>query len=282
MMKKRYSLDPENSKQAEQIESALLENLEPILPDSQQRARIHQRLFEKVSNSLANESARITIRHSEGHWHTIRPGVRAKALSRDKRTFLLELACGATLPMHRHHEDEECVVLRGTAQLGSLMVHEGDYHLALAGSRHGKISSETGALLYLRGIPIGHTTEVTRDLLTAYLPGKGRDHVTVRSNEGEWSSIVAGVQYKTLYNDETSYSSMIRMTSDAVLESQQKILADDEEFLLLKGDMFIGDTLMQAGDWQFAPKGTKHLPLTTSKEAVLFVRSAQDILSSST
>ena len=35
--------------------------------------------------------------------------------------------------MHRHHEDEECVVLRGTAQLGSLMVHEGDYHLALAG-----------------------------------------------------------------------------------------------------------------------------------------------------
>ena len=136
--------------------------------------------------------------------------------------------------------------------------------------------------MYLRVIPIGHTTEVTRDLLTAYLPGKGRDHVTVRSNEGEWSSIVAGVQYKTLYNDETSYSSMIRMTSDAVLESQQKILADDEEFLLLKGDMFIGDTLMQACDWQFAPKGTKHLPLTTSKEAVLFVRSAQDILSSST
>lgn len=47
MMKKRYSLDPENPKQAEQIESALLENLEPILPDSQQRARIHQRLLKK-------------------------------------------------------------------------------------------------------------------------------------------------------------------------------------------------------------------------------------------
>jgi len=72
---------------------------------------------------------------------------------------------------------------------------------------------------------------------------------------------------------------MIRMTSDAVLESQHKVLADDEEFLLLKGDMFIGDMLMQAGDWQFAPKGTKHLSLTTSKEAVLFVRSAQNFLS---
>lgn len=273
-MKKRYPLNSENSKQ---VESALLENLEPIPPDAQQHAKIHARLFARVKNSLARESARITIRHNEGHWQTIRPGVRAKALNQDQRTFILDLTAGSSLPMHRHHEDEECVVLGGTAQLGDLTVHAGDYHFAHAGSRHGKITSQTGALLYLRGIPIGHNTEVARDLLTAYLPGKGRDHATIRSDEGKWATLAPGIQCKTLSNDGTSYSSMVRMTPATIWESPEESLVNNEEFLLLDGDVFIGDTLMQAGDWQLAPKGTKHLPLTTQKEALLFVRSAQNL-----
>lgn len=275
-MKKRYPLDPKNPKQAEQVESTLLESLEPIPPDAQQHAKIHARLFERVRNSLAKESARITIRHNEGHWQTIRPGVRAKALNQGQRTFILDLAAGSSLPMHRHHEDEECVVLRGTAQLGDLTVHAGDYHLAHTGSRHGEITSRNGALLYLRGIPVGHGIEVARDLLTAYLPGKGRDHATIRSDEGKWTALAPGVQYKTLSNDGASCSSMIRMASGAIWESPNESLLQNEEFLLLDGDAFIGDALMQAGDWQFAPKGTKHVPLSTQKEALLFVRSTEN------
>ncbi len=271
-MKTRYPLDSEDQQQAEAVESALSEGLTPIQPDLQQRARMHARLFSRVQNSLAAESTRITVRHDEGHWRNIRPGVRAKTLSKDHRAFILDLAPGASLPMHRHHENEECVVLHGSADLDELTVHAGDYHLAHSGSRHGRISSTIGALLYLRGIPIGHNKEVARDLLTAFLPGKGRDHITIRAQEGVWSALAPGIWHKSLLCEGNSHSSMIRMKPQAVWQNSAEILAQDEEYLLLNGDMFVGDTLLREGDWQFAPKGSKHLPLTTQHEALLFVR----------
>lgn len=65
---------------------------------------------------------------------------------------------------------------------------------------------------------------------------------------------------------------MIRMEPQAVWRNPAEILAQDEEYLLLDGDMFVGDLLLREGDWQFSPKGSKHLPLTTQHETLLFVR----------
>ncbi len=276
MMKKRYSLDPENPEQAEQIESALLQGLESLPPNPQQRSEIRTKLFKRIHSSITAESARITVRSEQGQWRTILPGVRTKILDDNIRAFILDIAPGASLPMHRHHVDEECVVLRGSASLGDLKVNTGDYHLARSGSRHGRIFSETGALLYLRGIPVGHTAEVARDLLTAFLPGNNHELITIRANEGKWSDLAPGISSKPLYDDGHTRSSLIRITANTHWIPPQQTLAHDEECLLLEGDAFFGDTLLCTGDWQLAPTGSESRSISTDKGALVFVRNAHD------
>lgn len=275
-MKKRYSLDPDNPQHADKVEAALLEGLEPSQPSDQQRAKIRAQLFQRIHASAAAEAPRVTIRSDQGKWRKILPGVRAKTLDRHNRAFLLDIEPGASLPMHRHHEDEECIVLRGSASLGGLKVNNGDYHMARAGSRHGKISSESGALLYLRGIPVGHTAEVARDLLTAYLPGEGRELITIRANEGDWSELAPGVASKALYDDGQTRSSLLRIAAGTRWTSQQAMLAHDEECLLLEGDAFFGDTLLCSGDWQLAPTGSESRPISSDRGALVFMRGARN------
>ena len=72
--------------------------------------------------------------HSEGRYNSI----------------LLRMAPGSSLPAHFHEDDEECVVLEGRVRIGDVRVSAGDYHLALSGSRHGELQSDSGALLFLR------------------------------------------------------------------------------------------------------------------------------------
>ena len=272
MMKKRYPLDPEDPALTQKIEAALLEALEPVQPSTQQRSKIRAQLFQRIHASVTTESQRITIRSEQGHWRKIRSGIRAKILDKSNRAFLLDIEPGASLPMHRHHADEECVVLRGSASLGILTVNTGDYHLALSGRRHGQISSQTGALLYLRGIPVGHSTEVARDLLTAFLPGEGDELITIRAHEGQWLDLAPGVASKPLYEDGHTCSSLVRISADTRWTTQQQLLSHDEECLLLEGDAFFGDTLLRPGDWQFAPTGSDYRPITTDTGVLFFMR----------
>jgi quercetin dioxygenase-like cupin family protein len=80
------------------------------------------------------------------------PLVQVKVLHSDGRynSILLRMEPGSSVPAHFHDDDEECVVLEGRVRIGDVGVSAGDYHLALSGSRHGELRSDTGALLFLR------------------------------------------------------------------------------------------------------------------------------------
>lgn len=275
-MKKHYPLDPDNPDATKAVESALLQGLDPLPPSPAQRTDLRTRIFQRIHTSVDTEAERITIRSEQGSWRTLSPGVRAKTLDAVHRTFILDLAPGASLPMHRHHENEECIVLRGSASLGTLTVNAGDYHLARSGSRHGRISSASGAMLYLRGIPVGHTAEIARDLLTALLPGEGQELLTIPSQTGEWIEMSPGVSNKPLFDYVQSRSTLIRLNAGTSWSTAQACLSQDEECLILEGDAFIGDTLLRHGDWQIAPVGAKTLPIASDHGALLFVRSGLD------
>lgn len=64
--------------------------------------------------------------------------------------MLFRLAPGGVLPPHGHTGEEECIVLSGSVNLGDQVVHEGDFHLAGAGTDHTLITTSTGALLFVR------------------------------------------------------------------------------------------------------------------------------------
>jgi anti-sigma factor ChrR (cupin superfamily) len=145
----------------ELLESVLLA-LAPIEPTPVRKQALQARIIERVQRgevpSEIHYQNTITIRAEGGEWSELAPGVHMKRLHRDglARSFLLRLAPGAALPVHRHEADEECLVLEGEVFLGELRVAAGDYHLARGGTLHGQISSPHGAVLFIRsasGVP---------------------------------------------------------------------------------------------------------------------------------
>ena len=96
-----------------------------------------------------------TLKAAEGEWIEVADGAEKKLLFADRKlgteSFLLRLAPDAMLPGHAHRMAEECLMLEGEMDIGDLHLVAGDFHVFAAGTRHPRLSSETGALAYLRG-----------------------------------------------------------------------------------------------------------------------------------
>ena len=122
--------------------------------DALDAATIRERVLKRVRRI---EGDLTTIQADEGVWESFSPKVKIKVLHRDVDTqsYLLKLEPGAVVLPHVHGQDEECMVLEGEVRIGNLVVKAGAYHLAPRGVSHEPISSENGALLFLRGaIPV--------------------------------------------------------------------------------------------------------------------------------
>ncbi len=133
----------------EDLVRELVEGLPSLPPSPERAATIKASLLERVQ---AGRSHFVTIRGDEGEWVEIAPHVHSKLLHDDgrARSFLLRLSPGARLPAHGHAHEETCLVLEGSAQLGGLEVHAGDFHIAHEGSVHGEVTSRSGVLLFIR------------------------------------------------------------------------------------------------------------------------------------
>lgn len=96
----------------------------------------------------------ITIRQSEGEWEKLFEGVFKKSLLVDERegaeSFLLRIEPNAACPAHSHSKTEECLVLEGEMIIGTARFKAGDYHAAPPDIPHLPITSEIGALVYVR------------------------------------------------------------------------------------------------------------------------------------
>lgn len=124
----------------------------PPAAGSPSRARvIRRRLMERVAEA---DASHLTIGGDEGEWQPFLAGVAIKVLREHDGvlSYLLRLEPGATLPPHRHPQDEECIVLDGRLRVGSRVeIGPGGYHLAHGGALHATITTATGATIFLRG-----------------------------------------------------------------------------------------------------------------------------------
>ncbi len=134
----------------DEVTEALAVAIAPAPPDAARFARIRERIVDRVRR---DRQRFLTVRTSDGTWLAIAPGVAVKHLQDDgtMQSFLLRLDAGARLPAHDHPIcDEHCIVVEGSVRLGDVEVSRGDYHVAYAGSSHGELVSDRGAILYLR------------------------------------------------------------------------------------------------------------------------------------
>lgn len=124
----------------------------PPAAGSRDRARsIRRQLMDRVADT---DCTHLTIAGDEGQWRPFGSGVRIKVLREHAGvlSYLLRLEPGASLPPHRHPQDEECIVIEGRLQVGkNVEFGPGSYHLAHGGALHATIRTETGATIFLRG-----------------------------------------------------------------------------------------------------------------------------------
>ncbi len=95
-----------------------------------------------------------TTRASMAEWFELNDKISIKVLHQDPvkkvQTALWKLKPGAVITAHRHDNDEDCLVLEGSIQVGEHLLRAGDFHKMEKGSFHSDLHSEEGALLYLK------------------------------------------------------------------------------------------------------------------------------------
>jgi quercetin dioxygenase-like cupin family protein len=128
----------------------MVDTSDAALPPAQAQV-IHSRLMNRIADA---DQSHLTIQAGEGQWQPFVSGVSIKVLRKEAgvMSYLLRLEPGAVLAAHRHPQDEECIVLDGTLQVGThIQMGPGSYHLAHRGALHAAISTQTGATVFLRG-----------------------------------------------------------------------------------------------------------------------------------
>ena len=134
----------------EELEFAVLaESVAPVTP----RASVKDRLMARVA---AYEVVKplADVRRNEAAWLPYgAPGVEVKPLFQDvetgRSTVLVRMAAGSRLPAHRHHDVEQCLVLKGDVRFGELVYEEGDFVVMGKDTEHPEIHSVHGTMLLL-------------------------------------------------------------------------------------------------------------------------------------
>jgi hypothetical protein len=109
------------------------------------------------AGSAANEFGQTVASHrvsagAQG-WEPLRQGVNIKPLHMvgERISMLVRFEPGATVPAHPHGLGEECLMLEGDLFLGDVLLREGEFQFAPAGSGHGAPYSDVGCLLFFCG-----------------------------------------------------------------------------------------------------------------------------------
>lgn len=98
------------------------------------------------------------------------------------------------------------------------------------------------------------------------------DFLTVKSGEGEWITLLPGVEKKILNEDRKHHvqSYLLKIAPGASVP--EHIHTGDEEGFMVEGEVSFGDVHLSAGDYLFAPKGSTHKKATTKTGCTVFLR----------
>lgn len=244
-------------------------------PDATLRARV----LARVQHSVALHREYTTVRREHGTWAAVAPGVAARRLREDAgvRVDLLRLDAGAELRWPDDARAQELLVLRGAldaqprdgepAVLGpqDYAIRERDAGLALC-------ATSAGAEVYVRErrVDAGQLPP-----LEAHWWRLAQDRARlVRHGRRRWSEVSAGVEALALWGDREVVSMLVRFAPGASVPDHHHAL--DEDCLVLDGEMFLGDILLRAGDYQLAPAGGGHWGETSDVGVLFFFHGALD------
>lgn len=95
--------------------------------------------------------------------------------------------------------------------------------------------------------------------------------VTVRADEGDWIKFEKGVQIKPLFSDTNNktVTTLMRMRPGSTIPRHKHI--GIEQCYVISGDMVVGDTQYNAGDFFCAMPDTIHEPVTSTNGGLILI-----------
>lgn len=240
-----------------------------------------QRLMQRLAASLQAEAGMVTARRRRARPELLAAGVQVQTLYRaaagtlrpgePRRARLIELAEGAPLRPELLGDDaalrashREWLVLDGritrvAANEPALTAR--DYHVTPAGQATPQWRADARTLLFLR--------ESDQPALAGDRP------LTVRDAEAGWPNYAPGIRRRVLWARDGQAALLYR--ADAGAAVPQHTHGHDEECLMVEGELFLDDTLLQRGDYQLAPAGSGHRITATDTGVVIYAHGDLDL-----
>ena len=97
-----------------------------------------------------------------------------------------------------------------------------------------------------------------------------KNYIFLETDKMEWTPTDSpGVFYKSLRYDKNSKSGAVLIRMDQDSSYPEHVHSNGEEFLVLKGELIIGDRVFPEGSYVYSPPQSKHHP-STRTGAILF------------
>jgi quercetin dioxygenase-like cupin family protein len=238
---------------------------------------LREKLLSRLAASRAAEAPMWTVRRRRNPVEPLADGVGQQWLYRrdasaarsarpgePERARLVCLAAGAHWlvapdgPLH-----QEWLVLEGSATLDGEPLALRDYVARPAGAAGAaaRWASAQGVLLFLRESAPG--------------PSALAAPLTVRDADAGWPEFAPGVRRRVLWQHDGQAAMLYHADPGATVPQHSH--GHDEECLMLQGELFLDDVLMQPGDYQLAPAGSGHHTTGTDTGAVIYAHGDLDL-----
>lgn len=242
-----------------------------------QAQALRDRLRQRMSTSRAAEAGMLTARQRRLATAALAPGVTAQTLYEARpgaslrpgeplRVRLIRLDPGAVLDPSSlgaatTQGHREWLVVQGSARVGAKELSLRDYRVVPAGHADLAWSSDGGALLFLRESDV---------------PAREGDApCTVHDAQAGWPDFAPGIQRRVLWQRDGQAALLYYAQPGA--QVPQHSHGHDEECLMVQGELFLDDVLLQPLDYQLAPAGTEHHLTCTDTGVVIYAHGDLDL-----
>ncbi len=226
--------------------------------------RLGERLAERLRQSLRAEAGMVTarLRHAPAdggpRWLYRAPTDRPLRPGEPRSACVIDLPPEGLAQFEPCDGPREFLVLQGEAQIDTDMLSQRDY-LLLPGGSGARLASPSGARVFMRE---GQASTVARRTL-------------VRDVEAGWPEFAPGIRRRVLWTAGDQAALLYRADPGASVPMHQH--GHDEECLMVQGELFLDDVLLQQGDYQLAPAGTGHRVTETDTGVVIYAHGDLDL-----
>ena len=249
-------------------------------------AALRDRLLGRTAASRRAEQGLVTVRRRKLASQALAPGVQAQPLYAARqgaalrpgeplRVRLIELADAALLspgllgPAWPDAQGRcppcrcEWLVVQGSVRLGDDLLSARDFHFSPPGQALPTWRAEGPALLFLR------------ESLADAQADPAETAFTLRDADAGWPDFAPGIRRRVLWQRDGLAALLYLAQAGAQVPRHQH--GHDEECLMLQGELFLDDLLLQAGDYQLAPAGSGHRITETDTGVVIYAHGDLDL-----